>query len=191
MRRPGIPLMRRFCRDEDGSQSVVFLLMLPLLLGAFAALYDAADAFRVRAIARDATAVVSDVLSRQTAPIDQTDLDGLRAVTRQLTGMEEDVGLRITQLRCRKKCDDPGARKLEVVFSKGSGMAPLTSQDFSAPEMQDSVPMLLKGDRVILVQTRLDYPLLFKTPLGHETIETAHATRMRFTPRLCWDSCNP
>ena len=188
---PDIPLARRFARNEEGSQSVVFLLMLPLLLGAFAALYDATDAFRVRAIARDATAVVSDVLSRQTAPIDQTDLDGLRAVARQLTGLEEEVGLRITQLRCSGTCEDPGARTLEVVFSRGAGIAPLGTEDFSAAGMQDAVPMMLEGDRVVLVQTRFDYPLLFGTPLGTETIETAHVTRMRFTPRLCWESCNP
>ena len=145
---------------------------------------------RVRAVAADATAVVADTLSRQTAPIDTEFLEGLQAVAGRLTRYGDAVNLRVTQLRCAKRCDQPDKRVLKVVFSKGQGLARLFNADFKIGRMRDRVPMLTHGDRIILVETSFMHKTIFNVGLKATEINMFQATRMRFAPQLCWKACS-
>ncbi len=109
------------------------------------------DAFRVRGMATDATAVIADSLSRQTTPINAADLLGLQSVAKQLTGYE--VSLRVTQVRCILNCDSLTRRILAVDFSQGIGLGSLLDLDFIAGLSRDRVPLMANGDRLVLVET--------------------------------------
>ena len=163
---------------------------MPLLVWSICAMLAFTEAFKVRGVAMDATAAITDTLSRQTTPIDEQDLIGLQAVAGQLTGRGDDVRLRITQLRCARKCNNPDQRVLRVIFSKGEGFSALKSADFEAGANRGKVPMLSKGDRIILVETAFTYHPIANVGLKPQLIETNQATRMRFAPQLCWKECS-
>lgn len=180
---------RRFLRDEDGSQSIELVLMVPLLVWSICAMLAFTEAFRIRAVATDATSVIADTLSRQTTPIDRDDLSGLRAVAGQLTGYGDEVKLRVTQLRCVRRCGNPADRVLRVIFSQGEGLTPLEHADFAAGPERERVPMLSRGDRLVLVETSFTHHPIKNVGLKSQEVTTVQATRMRFAPQLCWEEC--
>jgi len=179
---------QRFCKAEDGSQTVVFVVMLPLLVWSIMAMMTFTDAFRTRAVATDATAVIADSLSRQTIPINMNDLRGLVSVAEKLTG--SDVSLRVTQLRCTRRCNDSNTRELQVDFSHGIGLNALNDRSFDVGEQRARVPLMIKGDRLVLVETSLMYEPIARIGLEGREVLVSHSTRMRFTPQLCWERCS-
>lgn len=185
-------VFRRLMDDEDGSQSIEFLLIVPILVWAVLATYEFTSAFRARAMAYDATAVVTDTLSRQTTPIDQADLEGLRAVAGMVSGYGGNTTIRVTQVRCTDKCDDLARRTLRVVFSHGVGMTALTDTNLASGATRNLLPLMAQGDRVVLAETQVVYrPTFSLVGLKAGQVTMAQAMRMRFAPQLCWEACNP
>ena len=123
-------VFKRFVRSEEGSQTIAFLVLLPLLVWSIMAMLTFTDAFRVRGMATDATAVIADA---------------------QLTGYE--VSLRVTQVRCILNCDSLDRRILAVDFSQGIGLDSLLDLDFIAGLSRERVPLMANGDRLVLVET--------------------------------------
>lgn len=179
---------KRFSNAEEGSQTIPFVVMMPLLVWSIMAMLTFTDAFRARAMATDATAVIADSLSRQTTPIYTADLVGLKAVVKHLTGY--DVALRVTQLRCTRNCNDLNQRRLAVDFSQGIELDPLRNRHFRSDEERSRIPFMARGDRLILVETSFMHEPLAKVGLDGREVNVSHTTRMRFTPRLCWETCN-
>ena len=120
--------LKRFFSAEEGSQTIAFVVLLPLLVWSIMAMLTFTDAFRIRAMATDATAVIADSLSRQSTPIDLDDLLGLQSVAEQLTGYE--VSLRVTQVRCLRDCANLDRRIILVDFSQGVGLDRLLDEGF-------------------------------------------------------------
>lgn len=178
-----------FLRKENGSQSIEFVIVVPLLVWSICSMLAFTEAFRVRAVAVDATSVIADTISRQTAPIDASYLRGLQSVAGQLTRYGDNVSLRVTQLRCVKDCDKPDRRALSVVFSEGRGLSSLTDADFRSGEFRDRLPALSQGDRVILVETSFTHKPILNVGLKETQVEMSQTTRMRFAPQLCWEKC--
>lgn len=178
-----------FLRKEDGSQSIEFVIVVPLLVWSICSMLAFTESFRVRGVAVDATSVIADTISRQTTPIDTSYLRGLQSVAGQLTRYGDNVSLRITQLRCVKDCDKPAQRVLNVVFSEGRGLFSLTNSDFASGKFRDRLPALSQGDRVILVETSFTHKPILNVGLEESQVEMSQTTRMRFAPQLCWEKC--
>lgn len=181
-----------FFRSEEGSQSVELVLAAPLLVWAIVSMLSFTDAFRVRAVANDATAVIADAISRQTFPIDETYLEGLQSIAGRLTGRGSSIGVRITQISCTRKCQNTARRTLKVVFSEasdGQGLSKLKSKDFKNGSRRDQIPMMAKGDRIVLVETSFTHKPLMNIGLKETQVDMAQVTRMRFAPQLCWKNC--
>ena len=188
-----IPLtrLRCFAREETGSsQSLELLLVFPLLIWALCGFYVYTDAFKIRTVLTDATALIADTLSRQSVPITQDDLDGLQSVIEYMSNLSGGADLRVTQVACTKDCEDLTKRKLEVVFSHGNGYKALTTNDFALNTThEERVPRIDEGDRIIIVDTQMYYTPAFNFGLTAGDIETRQIVRMRFAPQLCWESC--
>jgi hypothetical protein len=185
------PILRRFAREETGSsQSLELLLVFPLLIWALCGFYVYTDAFKIRTVLTDATALIADTLSRQSVPITQDDLDGLQSIIEYMSNLSGGADLRITQVACIKKCEDMSKRELEVIFSRGNGYDPLTTNDFALNSVnEDRVPRIDEGDRIVVVDTRMYYAPAFNFGLNAGDVETRQIVRMRFAPQLCWESC--
>jgi len=179
-----------FFADEDGSQTIEFVVMVPLLVWAVISMLAFTDAYRVRAMASDATAVVADTLSRQTTPINNRHLEGLQSVAGKITGQGEAIGIRVTQVGCSRNCENLSRRVLEVSFSKSKNLEVLDNADFRSGELRDKIPLLSRGDRIVLVETGFTHKPILNAGLKESQVNMFQTTRMRFAPQLCWEECN-
>ncbi|NDK35596.1 TadE/TadG family type IV pilus assembly protein [Rhodovulum sulfidophilum] len=178
----------RFLRREEGSLTVEFVLVLPLLLWALVALHVFVGAFELRNTATKATYTLADMLSRQTRPVDQPFLDSADAVLRFLAGPT--ARLRVTVIRCSAACEADSTRELALDWSGASeGMQALTVSDIARSGFRGRIPAMELGDRMIVVETEVDYAPIAGYGLPGMTFDTLMATPPRFAPQLCWQSC--
>ena len=178
-----------FFRREDATLSIEAVLVLPFLLWAFAAMYAFFDVYRARSLAMKGNYAVADLLSRETNSIDMAYLNGTEGVYTYLTQGGDSAWIRVTPIRCKKFCDDEDNRVLRRDWSRATdGKHRLTNGEVN-DDYRDVVPMIAKGDRVIMVETFLEYsppinPVL--TGVTARELRDLTITRPRFAPQLCW-----
>ncbi|SFP66150.1 TadE-like protein [Tranquillimonas alkanivorans] len=190
MMRRALQVIRRFTKREEGSQTVEFVLMLPLLLWAVGALYVYMDAFRMRSVATKAAYTVADMLSRETNVIDQDYLDGVHGVLNFLNGSNANTRLRVTVVSCDADCETDERRDLRVRWSHSTGSTPtLTDGDLDQPPYSVRIPTLVQGEDLILVETEVDYEPAFAFGLAALTFDNLMNTRPRFARAPCWENC--
>jgi Flp pilus assembly protein TadG len=145
--------LRRFRDQEDGLVMTEFLIMLPLLIWAFIALFVYWDAFRTVNQAQKAAYSVSDLISRQ-AQVDTTFINGMQTVTEYLTDNASAVRIRITSVKY-KQADN----KLYVLFSRSPGnkLPQLTNAKVNEKSFRDRIPVMANQDTVVVVETEVDY----------------------------------
>ena len=89
--------LQRFSREEDGLVMTEFLIMLPLLVWTFMALFIYWDAFRTINQAQKAAYAVSDLVSRQ-SEVDRDFIGGMKKVMEYLTNGKQ-VRMRISSVQ--------------------------------------------------------------------------------------------
>lgn len=183
--------LRVWAVREEASLSIEAVLVLPFLIWAFAAMYAFFDVYRDRALAMKGNYAVADLLSRETNSIDMTYLRGTEKVYTYLTQSGKDSWIRVTSVRCQRRCNDEARRVLRRDWSRATDGKPRLSSSDVDRDFRDLVPMIARGDRVIMVETFLRYtpkinPIL--TGVQARDIYDISMTRPRFSPQLCWGS---
>ncbi|GKY88707.1 TadE/TadG family type IV pilus assembly protein [Sinisalibacter aestuarii] len=186
---------RRFGRDERASMSVEAVLVAPMLFWAFLATYAYFDVYRVKNLALKANYAVSDLLSRELNTIDMDYITGARNLYRYLTRADDTSWIRVTVVHCSLNCAvSPDAtdedRELSVDWSRGTDDQPAISDENLMIYYDDIIPMIASGERVIIVETTMDYQPVFApelTGIGDQTFRDVVMTRPRFAPQLCFD----
>lgn len=145
--------IRRFRDQEDGLVLVEFLILLPLLIWVFIALFVYWDAFRTVNLGQKATYSVSDLISRQ-SEVDTTFVNGMQTVTEYLLHDSSDVRLRITSVKYKEEED-----RLYVLFSRSPGnkMPALSNLSVNTAAFRARIPMMADQDSVVVVETEVDY----------------------------------
>lgn len=145
--------IRRFRDQEDGLVMTEFLIMLPLLIWGFIALFVYWDAFRTVNAAQKAAYSVSDLISRQNE-VDTTFINGMQTVTEYLVADSPGVRIRITSVKYREEDDT-----LHVLFSRSPGgkLTPRTDSSVNSPSFRDRIPVMANQDSVVVVETEVDY----------------------------------
>lgn len=145
--------IRRFRDQEDGLVMTEFLIMLPLLIWGFIALFVYWDAFRTVNAAQKAAYSVSDLISRQNE-VDTTFINGMQTVTEYLVADSPGVRIRITSVKYKEDDD-----RLYILFSRSPGnkMPRLTNSDINDPSFRDRIPLMANQDSVVIVETEVDY----------------------------------
>lgn len=178
----------RFAGQEGGSLTVEFVLVLPLLLWALAALHVFVSAYELRNTATKATYTLADMLSRQTQPVDQSFIDASDSVLEFLAGPS--ARMRVTVIRCTGDCDDDATRSLAIDWPAASdGLSAMTAAELATDAYRNRIPAMGLGDRMILVETKVDFVPISGIGLPAMSFDTLMATPPRFAPRLCWQSC--
>jgi hypothetical protein len=169
-------LIRNFwCRDE-ASVAVETVIVMPILAWVFIASFVFFDAFRVYNTSIKATYSVADVLSRRTASIAASDIEGLADVFQFLTRNTAGSALRITQITRQ-------AGGYRIDWSHGTdGMTYLRASDF--PEIVDQIPIMAFGDRMLLVESYLPYRPAFNAGLSDQEYVNFTVTRPRFAGQV-------
>jgi len=183
----------RFRREEDASQSVEAVLVIPLLLWAFLASYTFFDVYRAKSLALKANYAISDLISRETEPMDMDYLLGAESVYEYLTQASPDPWVRVTVVYCDEDCGE-SFRSLRVDWSKATDSLPTFSDADVMSNLDPIIPWLAEDERVIIVETSVDYEPPFSqnlTGIGERTFIDIVMTRPRFAGRVCWEGEPP
>jgi len=175
-------LMRsRFAQREDGSVAIEAVIILPLLFMTFLSLFSIFDAFNQYSANQKAAYTVGDMLSRETAHVDNDYLDGTHQLFDYLTRSPQESALRISLLKYNLAGDD-----YEVFWSQTRGWkTPLTTADVTG--WNDRIPTMPDDEYVIITETWSKYEPPFKTGLENTEIRNFIFTRPRYAPCVLWD----
>lgn len=170
--------LRRFRKDEDGLVMTEILIMLPLLIWTFAALFIWWDAFRTINLSQKASYAVSDLISRQ-SEVDLNFISGMQEVMDYLSE-SPDNQIRVTSIEW-----DQQGNRYTVLFSRspGNALPELTSNDLQ--ELADRIPVMADNETVVIVETLTPYAPILKVGVNNQMMENFVVTRPRFHRRVC------
>ena len=175
-------LTRRFrkaLRDEKGSFSVEAILMFPMLVWAFMAMYVFFEGLRESNINLKATYTVADLLSRETDLIDQDYLNGMNGVYAWLSRSAQPVSLRVTVVRYDEATDSH-----VMIWSRGvNGPANLTQAEVDTT-VSPNVPIMADADTAIVVEAWTTYVPIMDIGLTPTDIYNQVVTAPRFSEQL-------
>lgn len=169
--------LRRFRREEDGLIMTEFLIMLPLLIWTFMALFVYWDIFRTINHSQKASFAVSDLISRQ-SEIDIAFVNGMKTVIEHLSN-GRDVDVRISSVEWD---EDDGYR---VLFSRSPGNTMPAHTDASITNAADRIPVMADNESVVIVETRTPYEPAFNVGLNEQVFSHFVVTRPRYFRRVC------
>lgn len=179
-------LARRLRRDERGTVAVETVLIAPLLILGLFFSYEAYGLVRQQSLREKATYTVADILSRETAIVDDTYIDNVKRVFGMMSGTA-DSQLRISVVRYR---NDPsqGIDEFDLRWSEVRGTGPMTAlTDTAVRSAHDTFPIMEDGEEIIYVESRGTFTSPVSTGYFDESLLT---TRMfvipRFAPQICF-----
>jgi hypothetical protein len=145
--------LRAFARDESGVMLAEFLILLPLLIWGFLALFVYWDVFRTTNVAQKAAYSISDLLSRQEV-ITPEFVNGLQGVLTFLTPGTLGSRMRITSFEY-----DAGDDEYLILFSCSPQnlVTPATLTPVELDALRPRIPIMDDLDSMILVETWVDY----------------------------------
>lgn len=175
--------LSRFKSDERGSIAVEAVIILPLLFWTYLALFATFHSYRTYAVNQKAAYTISDMISRETTPIDSDYLDGARQLLMYLTnGAAEDTSIRVTIVRYDANSDNY-VRDWSV--AKGYATAATVQQ---VAEWHDRLPVMPHNERIIVVETYLQYDPPFDTGLVQREVRNFVFTKPRYAPQVLWSA---
>lgn len=177
--RPLLARLTRFARDERGYMLVETVLMLPLLLWAFLALYAFWDAYRVATTVQKASYAISDLISRVQRPVNAAFIDGMSRALDEMIDEELSPELRVTSVIWN---EDDNEFQVQWSRTEDTTRAALTTATLQA--QADQIPDMSDGDTVIVVETWVAYEPSLDVGVPDYTFGQFIVTRPRFAPQI-------
>lgn len=169
-------LLRRYLRDTRAAVAFETVLLTPLLIWAFVASFVFFDAFRVYNSSIKATYMVADMISRQTSTIYGHDIEGMASIVRYVLRDGGDLQMRVTQV-------GRVGNNYRVDWSHGiNGVARLFNADID--DIEDRLPVMANGERVLLVETFISYRTPFDVGLELLQFDNFTLTRPRYAGQV-------
>lgn len=175
------PLRSNFARSEKGSASIEAIIMIPLMFFCMISFITLLDYTRQHGMHQKAAYTISDMVSRETLPIDIDYLEGAHALMNTLTRDPQESTIRLSVVRY-----DANNDIFKLDWSKTSGFATeLSNQDVRT--WTDKLPMMIHNERMIVVETSAIYEPPFEIGLGNQQIDHFIFTRPRYAPQVLWE----
>lgn len=171
--------LARFRRDQEGYVTLEAMIIMPVLLWLFAACWVYFDAFRQQSVNQKANFVISDMLSRETASIDDAYVDSSYELLKLLTQAEATgTSLRLTLVEYDAKKEN-----WDFLWSDSRG-APSALNNGDMGDYQNRLPIAMDGDQLIIVETWDDHNPVFNVGLNDFTITAYSFNRPRYAPKM-------
>ena len=170
--------LSRFAADQRGSVTVEAVLILPLLLWAYVAMFVYFDAFKVQNTNLRAAYTIADMISRQQNNIDANYVNGLHTVFDYLVDIDTTTSVRTSSIYW-----DGVNNVYRVRWSYGTGSMPLLT-DANINSYASRLPNITTADTLLIVETWLNYSPAFDVGLQPRTFKEFIATRPRFVPQV-------
>jgi len=171
----------RFSRREDGSVAIEAAIIIPAVFLAFLAIFTVFDAYRQNSLHQKAAYTISDMVSRETVPIDNDYLDGAHSLFDTLTRDPQESAIRVSVLRY-----DAEGTQMAVDWSQTRGAADLLDA-MDVSEWNTILPVMVDQERIIIVETWAKYVPPFVTGMGTPQIHNFVFTRPRYAPQVLWE----
>lgn len=177
--------LRGFRDEDEGSIAVETILIIPVLFWAYLSMFAIFDAYRQHAINQKAAYTLSDIVSRETTPLDFSYLRGTREMLAYLTANDvSDVGIRITSVRY-----DGNKDEYRRDWSRTAG-SPRELSGNDVKNLRDRLPIMPHNERVTVVETFVNYNPPFNTGLQEREIHNFVFARPRYAPRVLFNNGN-
>ena len=147
--------LARFARDEDGSNTVEAMLMLPIMVWCFLATYVFFDAYRTQALNFRTSYVIGDMVSKELSPITDEYIDSMHDLQQVMIETGSPARLRVTAFRYFEDTDDYERCWSET---RGGGVD-LSTARINA--MAGAIPEMADQGVGIIVQSQVDYEPVF------------------------------
>lgn len=177
--------LRRAFQDERGSFSVEAVLMFPMLVWAFMAMFVFFEGLRENNINLKATYTISDLLSRETELIDQSYLEGMNGVYAWLSRSATPVSMRVTVVRY-----DAATDSHINIWSRGVAGQPDLTQEGVDNVISPHVPIMADANSAIVVETWTTYNPIMDIGLTDTDIYNIVVTAPRFSEQLIFEGIN-
>ena len=91
--------LKAFFRGTEGSVTIEFVLIMPILFWAFMATYVFFDGYRQSTVNLKATYAIGDLISRETEAINDNYIDSMHELLKLMVRSRSETGMRITVVR--------------------------------------------------------------------------------------------
>lgn len=172
--------LRQFAKDENGIITAETLIVMPLLLWVFMALFVYWDAFRAQNTSIKASYVISDMISRENIGVDMAFINGMHSVFRYMSNTQEDTWIRVSSVRYTQSNDT-----FQVLWSRSTNLARAPIQTATTMNQQKArLPRPANGDTLLVVETWRRFTPAFKVGLPKRTFYEFTVVRSRFLSPL-------
>lgn len=169
-------LLRRFITETRAAVAFETVLITPLLIWAFIGSFVFFDAFRIYNSSIKATHMVADMLSRQTSTVFGHDIQGMASIVEYVLRDAGEIELRVTQIGMV-------SGNYQIDWSHGvNGAAQMFDVNLAALEGQ--LPNMANGERILLVETFINYDAPFDIGLQVLRFENFTLTRPRYAGQV-------
>ena len=175
-----IVTIKNFVRDEAGTVMAETVIVLPMLLWSYLALFVYWDSFRSLNTAQKAAYTVSDIISREMIAQPTTYFDGLRNVMEMLIDRDQDVKMRITSITYKQS-----NLRFEVLWSYSPGNALTAWTTTTLQDVKSRIPAMSDADYATIVETEVPYVPIFNIGMNTTTFKQFIITRPRFVAPTC------
>jgi hypothetical protein len=175
--------LKRFLSKEHGVLSTEAALVFPLLLWAYLGLFVFFEAFRTQNINVRAAYTISDMLSRETDPVNPSYIEGLNNIFALLTHSQYPTVLRVSGVRY-DSINDSNILVWSYVDGGTGVKQPITQGSLSSIEPQ--IPVMGDGDFSIVVETWAGFVPMLNVGIDAQYFENFVVTRPRFAPQVVW-----
>ncbi len=172
---------RSFREDVRGTVAVEAVILLPVLWWSFMAMAVFFDMYRAKSTTEKAAFTVSDMLSRETAAVNDDYLDSARSLFTEISSLDEVGDLTVSLIAWNGVTN-------EYFLDWSNSTAGGGIDDTDLALIEHNLPELVSGERLILVQTTGEYESPLNIGLGTIDMSTFVFTRPRFAPQLAWSS---
>lgn len=171
--------VKHFLRDTRAAVALETLLITPMLVWALVASFVFFDAYRVYSTSVKATYMVADMLSRQTNDVIPHDIQGMANVIDTIIRGAGDVQMRTTQVAVIN----------DVYVVEWSHAVNGAARLFTAniPDIQDRLPNMPNGERIVLVETFVGYQAPFNIGLTVLRFDNFTVVRPRYAGQVPFD----
>jgi Flp pilus assembly protein TadG len=182
---------KRFLSQEAGGLSVETVIIFPLLLWAYAAMFIFWDAYKAQNVNLKATYTVADMISRAEAPMTPDYLDGANDVYQFLVRSQDGNDTRVSVVEYNTDPSDPtgvnSIMRLRWSYATGTH-----TRHADIVPLANRIPSLPVGSELIVVETTMTWipPFNFSLiPTGLDTRQMQNLvfTSPRFVGRVRYD----
>jgi Flp pilus assembly protein TadG len=175
--------LRAFGRDEGGSVVAEAVIVLPLFLWAYIALFVYWDSFRSMNTIQKSAFTISDMISREQTGITTDYVNGMNSALEYLIDEGQDAALRVTSVTWSTENN-----RFEVHWSRSPGSKMPELNNASLQPFANQIPTMSPGDYVIVVEVQVGYEPTFDIGMPDQTFRQFIVTRPRFLPCLPLDA---